>query len=98
MALKEVPSTFSRLVLRGARPSVQTLSHNGRRAASNAAEPAQEQSEDLQDLETQSSFLTGKPSPKEVKSYDPVKRAESRRTQLPRSRYGSRIELDGAEC
>ncbi|ELR02206.1 hypothetical protein VC83_07842 [Pseudogymnoascus destructans] len=87
MALKEVPSTFSRLVLRGARPSAQTLSHNGRRAASNAAEPAQEQSEDFQDLESQSSFLTGKPSAKEVKSYDPIKRAEARRTQLPRSRY-----------
>lgn len=98
MALKEVPSTFSRLVLRGARPSTQALSHNGKRAASNAAEPAQEQPEDFKDLESQSSFLSGKPSPQVVKSYDPVKRAESRRTQLPRSRYGSRIDQDGAEC
>lgn len=94
MALKEVPSAFSRLITRGARPSSQLLSHNGRRAASSATAPAQEQPSDLQDLESQSSFLTDGATPQEIKSYDPVKRAESRKKQLPRSRYGSEFELE----
>lgn len=98
MALKEAPSAFGRFISRSARPSCQVLPSNGRRAASNISAPAQEQSADFQELESQSSFLTEKPSEQTIQSYDPVKRAAARKRQLPASRYGSRISMNSAKC
>lgn len=90
MSLKEVPSALGRLMSRNATALPQSFARNGRRAASSAASspaPAPEQQSDLQELESQSSFLSGRPAPEVVEGYDPVKRAEKRRFQLPRSRY-----------
>lgn len=68
---------------------LQPATSNGRRFVSQGSTAAKEESlsSEFQDLESQSS-LTGGVVPEEViKSYDPVKRAKSRRKELPRSRY-----------
>jgi hypothetical protein len=86
MALKELSLAFGRLAVRDARPIVQSMACQGRRSASSAA-ARHELSEDTQDLESQSSFSSEAFSEEAIQSYDPVKRASSRKTQLPRSRY-----------
>jgi len=49
--------------------------------------PANDLNDDLEDLESQSSFSApSKASPSQIKEYNPVKRAEERKRQLPASR------------
>lgn len=87
MALKEVPSTFGRMITKGARPSASIFASNGSRAASSNAAPAKEQSGDLEDLVSYSSLGAKGHNPQAIAAYNPAKRASSRRAQLPRSRY-----------
>lgn len=57
--------------------------------ASKQASPVNDINDDLGDLESQSSFSApSEISPNKIKEYDPVKRAEGRKRQLPASRYG----------
>jgi large subunit ribosomal protein L5 len=53
-----------------------------------AAEPAPEQelSEDFQELESQSSYSFTEMPVEKIKAYDPVKRAQGRKRELPPSR------------
>ena len=86
MALRELPSALRRLTTRGARPATNSITRSCRRFASTEA-GAQETSEDFQDLESKSSLLSNGAVDEKVKSYDPIKRSQGRRTQLPASRY-----------
>lgn len=91
MALQELPSAMRQLATRHTRPVAKCLSPISRRCASGEAAPVQNQEvvvpEDFQDLEAESSFNTKYPRSDTIKSYDPVKRSQSRRGQLPPSRY-----------
>ncbi|KAH7393157.1 ribosomal protein L5 domain-containing protein [Cadophora sp. MPI-SDFR-AT-0126] len=86
MALRELPSALRRLTTRDARPATTSISRSCRRLATTEA-GAQETSEDFQDLESKSSLLSNGAVDEKVKSYDPIKRSQGRRTQLPASRY-----------
>ena len=91
MALRELSSTFYRLSVRDVRPSTASISRNYRRYASGeaAAESSlrQEISEDLQELELTSSYSPTDIPAAKIEAFDPVKRAQSRKRQLPPSRY-----------
>lgn len=69
------------------RRSSLLLMRQARRFASQEATGTDAASSDLQELESQSSLTASQPSADVVKTYDPVKRAQSRRNQLPSSRY-----------
>ena len=47
--------------------------------------------EDYQDLVSESSFSTGGFSEDVIKAYDPVRRAQGRRRELPPSRYEEQL-------
>ena len=50
--------------------------------------PTDDIKDDYEDLESKSSFSSpSEVSPSKIKEYDPVKRAEGRKRQLPASRY-----------
>jgi large subunit ribosomal protein L5 len=88
MALRELPSSLRRLALRDARPAATAVGGCCRRYASAAAAAApQEVSEDFQDLESQSSLSPQFSPDEKIKAYDPIKRAQGRRRELPPSRY-----------
>ncbi len=87
MASRELPSALRRLISRDARPTATHLSRNWRRYASTEAAAVQEASEDFQDLESQSSLTSSTSQDEKIKTYDPVKRAQGRRRELPPSRY-----------
>lgn len=89
MALRELPSALGRLAVRDARPILRLSRSNGRRPASGEAVAVKEYSTDIQDLESQSSFQSTGPSEEIIEAYDPIKRAQARRRELPPSRYGS---------
>ena len=91
MALRELPSILSRFAGRDARPRMTTNLRNCRRYASGEASIANETPEDLEDLESQSSFSPSELEPEKIKAYDPVKRAQGRRRELPPSRYDCNI-------
>jgi large subunit ribosomal protein L5 len=82
MALRELPSALSRLAIRDTRPSLLPTLRNGRRQASNEASAVR----DINDLESQSSFSSSGPTAEIIEAYDPVKRAQARRRELPPSR------------
>ncbi|KAI9049548.1 hypothetical protein LZ554_006576 [Drepanopeziza brunnea f. sp. 'monogermtubi'] len=84
MASKDLPSALRRLILREATSPNALILRSQRRYASTEAAAAHE---DLQELESQSSFLSNGLVDEKVKDYDPVKRAAGRRRQLPSSRY-----------
>jgi large subunit ribosomal protein L5 len=84
MALRELPSALCRLAIGNARPLSLSTVCNGRRQASNDAAVV----EDIGDLESKSSFSVSGPSEEIIREYDPVKRAQARRRELPPSRYG----------
>src|SRR5277367_4213903 len=91
MALRELSSTFCRLSIRDVRPSATSMTRNCRRYASGEASaeaaPVQQVSEDLQELESNSSYSSAEILTEKIKAYDPVKRAQGRRRELPPSRY-----------
>jgi hypothetical protein len=87
MALRELPSTLSRLIARDSRLTTASISRNCRRYASTAEASRKEATEDLQDLESQSSFSANDYPAEKIKAYDPVKRAQGRKRELPPSRY-----------
>ncbi len=94
MAIRELPSAFCRLAIRDARPLLRTSIGNGRQQASGAASAVKDDpSADIEDLESQSSFSADGPSEEVIKKYDPVKRAQSRKRELPPSRYGIKAAL-----
>jgi len=84
MALRELPSTFGRLLCRDARPLASSISRRCRRDVSTAA--SQELSEDIQELESQSSLAWTDSSAENANAFDPIKRAKGRKQQLPPSR------------
>ena len=88
MALQELPSALRQLMTRHSRPTSRCLAPISRRYASSEAVAVQEEaSEDLMDLESESALTsTAEPAAK-VADYDPIKRVENRRGQLPPSRY-----------
>lgn len=86
MALRELPSALRRLTTRDARPATNSINRSCRRFASTEV-GTKETSEDFQDLESKSSLLSNGAVDEKVKSYDPIKRSQGRRTQLPASRY-----------
>lgn len=97
MALRELHSSIGRLIVKGGRrngPSTVTISCR-RYASTEASEaPTQDVSQDIQDLESQSTFWKTSAPDEKVKSYDPIKRASARRRVLPPSRYvGVRIAM-----
>lgn len=81
MALRDLPIAFSKLLLRDAPRRLPAAACRTRRHASTKAS-----TKDLADLEPSSSLVIPGPSEEVVKSYDPVKRAEARRRELPPSR------------
>lgn len=89
MALRELPTTLGRSILRDGRPSFLSggTKKGTRWASSQAAAVKEEEYSDLQELESQSSFVTDAISPEKARSFDPVKRAKSRKHELPPSRY-----------
>jgi hypothetical protein len=86
MALRDASSALGRLAMRDARIMLRSTLGNGLRQASNAAKAAREPSIDMEDLESQSSFTTSGPSEEVIKKYDPAKRSQARRRELPPSR------------
>jgi large subunit ribosomal protein L5 len=90
MALQELPSALRQLTIRQIRQTTRCVTPIARRYASGeaaAAAPVElPTSEDLKDLEPQSSFTT-KFSREASKDYDPIKRSKARKSQLPASRY-----------
>ncbi len=87
MALRDASSVLGRLAIRDARIMLRSTLSNGRRQASSEALAVMEPSTDIDELETQSSFTTGGPSEEKIKKFDPVKRSQARRRELPPSRY-----------
>jgi hypothetical protein len=91
MALRELPSSLRRLALRDARPTAAIASKCLRRYASGeavAAAPARsEVPEDFRDLESESSLFTAFSPDEKIKAYDPIKRTQARKRELPPSRY-----------
>ncbi|KAH8821501.1 ribosomal protein L5 domain-containing protein [Xylogone sp. PMI_703] len=86
MALRELPSILGRCISRDVRQTTM-LAQQCRRHASQDATAKEALSSDLQDLESQSSLTAPLPSGDTLKTYDPAKRAQSRRRELPPSRY-----------
>ena len=92
MAMRELSSTGVRLSKRAARPSLTSINrHCGRHASSEAGRDptTQELSKDLQELESASSYFQASTPAEDIKAYDPIKRAQGRRRQLPPSRYAN---------
>lgn len=87
MALRELPSALRQLVTRDLRPTTISAGFVSRRYASGQAAAIQEASEDLQDLESQSALTPTKISQETIEAYDPVKRSQGRKRELPASRY-----------
>ncbi|PMD28430.1 ribosomal protein L5 [Hyaloscypha hepaticicola] len=91
MALRELPSSLRRMALRDARPTAAIASKCLRRYASGeavAAAPARgEVPEDFRDLESESSLFTAFSPDEKIKAYDPIKRTQARKRELPPSRY-----------
>jgi large subunit ribosomal protein L5 len=87
MALRELPSALRSLAIRDTRSRTLVLARNCRRHASSETAASQEAPEDFQDLESESAFISIGPVDEKVKTYDPVKRAQGRRRELPPSRY-----------
>jgi large subunit ribosomal protein L5 len=87
MALRDASYVFGRLAKRDARIMLRSILSNGRRQASNEALAVKEFSIDMEDLESQSSFTTSGPSEEKIKKFDPIKRSQARRRELPPSRY-----------
>ena len=88
MALRELPSALRQLITRDLQPTATSAGYISRRYASGQAAAVQEALEDLQDLESQSALTSTEFSPETAEGYDPVKRSQARRRQLPASRYG----------
>jgi large subunit ribosomal protein L5 len=86
MALRELPSALRRLAIKDTRSTATFLSQNCRRYASTEAPGAQNGSQDLQDLESNTSFSALEIQDEKVATYDPVKRAQGRKRELPASR------------
>ncbi|KAH6684520.1 ribosomal protein L5 domain-containing protein [Halenospora varia] len=86
MALRELPSAVRQLTRRNVRSAPVSASQITRRFASGEAAAVKEVSNDYEDLESQSTLV---PSTEKVKvgEYDPIKRVEGRKRQLPSSRY-----------
>lgn len=96
MALRELPSigTLGRLVSRQTHPrpraSLPSLPvARSKRCYASAAEARQEASlsEDLQDLESESSFTSTAELSEKIGGFDPAKTAQRRQGRLPPSRY-----------
>jgi hypothetical protein len=89
MALRELPSSLRRLALRDTRPTAAVAGRSWRRYTSAEAVAAapKEVSEDFQDLESNTSMFTAFSPDDETKAYDPIKRTQGRRRELPPSRY-----------
>jgi hypothetical protein len=94
MALRGIPSTFSRLIIRDVRPLQRTAINHGRQASTEAT-VSKEPLPDFEDLESQSSLSSTGPSNQIIKTYDPVKRAQRRKKELPPSRYGLQLLCSG---
>jgi large subunit ribosomal protein L5 len=93
MALRELPSALRRLLIRDLRPTNTTLTQISQRYASGQAAAVQEASEDLDDLESQSALSSTELPSEAVKGYDPIKRSQGRKRQLPASRYDGNAML-----
>jgi hypothetical protein len=89
MALRELPSSLRRLALRDGRPTAAVAGRSWRRYTSAEAVAAapKEVSEDFQDLESNTSMFTAFSPDDKIKAYDPIKRTQGRRRELPPSRY-----------
>ena len=88
MALRELPSAFRSLATRDVRPLTASIAWNCRRYASAGTAIKEEAPSDFQDLELQSSFAVKLPSDDgKITEFDPVKRAQGRKRELPPSRY-----------
>lgn len=86
MALRDASAALGRLAKRDHRILLRSTLSNGRRQASNEALAVREPSADMGELESNSSFITTGPSEEAIKKYDPVKRSQARRRELPPSR------------
>lgn len=87
MALRELPSTLCRQITRCRRPMIAATAQHSRRFTSAGAAPSQDVAAELQDLETQSSFTTSDYPKEKIEAFNPEKRAQGRKLQLPASRY-----------
>jgi hypothetical protein len=90
MASMELPSILRRLALRGVRSNVTPVGRCCSRYASTGSARTQEASEDIKELESQSTFTSSLPLDEHIKTYDPIKRSQGRRRELPPSRYVAR--------
>jgi large subunit ribosomal protein L5 len=87
MALRDASYALGRLAKRDARMILRSTMGKGQRQYSNATLAIKEPSMDLEELESQSSLTTSGPSEENIKKFDPVKRSQARRKELPPSRY-----------
>jgi len=87
MALRELPSALRQLLVRDLRSTATVPTQTFRRYASGQAAAVQEASEDLDDLEPQSALTSIELPSEAAKAYDPIKRSQGRKRQLPASRY-----------
>lgn len=86
MSLRELPSALRQLLIRDLRTTAAVSTQISRRYASGQAAAVQEASEDLDDLESQSALSSTELPSEAVKAYDPIKRSQGRKRQLPASR------------
>jgi large subunit ribosomal protein L5 len=86
MALRDASAALGRLAKRDMRILLRSTLSNGRRQVSNEALAVAEPSADMEELESNSSFTKSGPSEEAIKKYDPVKRSQARRRELPPSR------------
>lgn len=100
MSSKELPSMLGRLAIRQTRLRPAPIPRCCRRNASTESSSQEVISEgkvaqDIQELEGRSTFTLSSELDEHVSSYDPAKRAQGRRKQLPPSRYvGEQFILD----
>jgi hypothetical protein len=98
MALRELPWSLGRLTTRCPRRVASATVICSRRFASSQASYSQEVSPDVQELESQSSFSTTDYSTEKIEAYDPVKRAQGRKRELPPSRYAANASRSPDLC
>jgi hypothetical protein len=87
MAIRELPSTLYRLTVKGSRSTVAHISYFPRRYASGEANSIPDATADLEELESQSPFSSNDYASEKIQAYDPIKRTQARKRELPRSRY-----------
>jgi large subunit ribosomal protein L5 len=87
MALRELPRSLCRLNAWYPQRVANAAAISSRRFASSDVSAAQAAPADFQELESQSSLTDVEYPAEKIGAYDPVKKAQGRKRELPPSRY-----------